>query len=101
MRAQDFSAWLSAIAGMSVEQRREALQALTKSMARPALRKQGLRLAKAASAAGARMRWGRRASSASRLKVGPIARAARSSAGAARTGCCDFAARVAGARSTP
>ena len=31
MRAQDFSAWLSAIAGMSVEQRREALQALTKS----------------------------------------------------------------------
>ena len=31
MRAQEFSAWLSAIAGMSVEQRREALQALTKS----------------------------------------------------------------------
>ena len=31
MRAQDFSAWLSAIAGMSVEQRREALQALTKA----------------------------------------------------------------------
>ena len=30
MRAQDFSAWLSAIAGMSVEQRRQALQALTK-----------------------------------------------------------------------
>ena len=31
MRAQDFSAWLSAIAGMSAEQRREALQALTKA----------------------------------------------------------------------
>ena len=31
MRAQDFSAWLSAIGGMSVEQRRQALQALTKS----------------------------------------------------------------------
>ena len=30
MRAQEFSAWLSAIAGMSVEQRRQALQALTK-----------------------------------------------------------------------
>ena len=29
MKAEDFSAWLSAIAGMSVEQRREALRALT------------------------------------------------------------------------
>jgi transposase-like protein len=31
MRAQDFSAWLSAIAAMSAEQRGEALQALTKA----------------------------------------------------------------------
>jgi hypothetical protein len=31
MRAQDFSAWLSAIAGLSAEQRREAVQALKKA----------------------------------------------------------------------
>jgi transposase-like protein len=31
MRAEDFSAWLSAIAGLSADQRREALQALTKA----------------------------------------------------------------------
>jgi transposase-like protein len=31
MRAEDFSAWLSAIAGLSADQRREALDALTKA----------------------------------------------------------------------
>ena len=31
MRTEDFSAWLSAIAGLSADQRREALQALTKA----------------------------------------------------------------------
>ena len=31
MRAEDFSAWLSAIAGLSADQRREALQAVTKA----------------------------------------------------------------------
>ena len=30
MRAEDFSAWLSAIAGLSVDQRREALDALSR-----------------------------------------------------------------------
>jgi hypothetical protein len=29
MRGEDFSAWLAAIAGLSADQRREALQALT------------------------------------------------------------------------
>ena len=31
MRAEDFSAWLSAIAGLSVDQRRDALDALSKA----------------------------------------------------------------------
>jgi hypothetical protein len=32
MRAEDFSGWLSPIAGMSADQRRQAFQALTKAV---------------------------------------------------------------------
>ena len=59
----------------------------------------GVSAKKGGSAVARRTRWERRASSASRLRAVPIARAARSSAGAARMGFCGFAARAAGAPS--
>ncbi len=52
MRAEDFSGWLSAIAGMSAEQRREAVRALTGvDEEADASGRRKLRLARAASAA--------------------------------------------------
>ena len=63
--------------------------------------KKELRLAKAASAARGRTRLERRALSGWKARAAPILPAAGSSAGAARTGCCGSAARVADARSTP
>ena len=61
MRAEEFLTWLSAIAGLSGEQRRQALQRLTKADGGLALREKALRLAKAASAGGGRTRLERRA----------------------------------------
>jgi hypothetical protein len=100
MRGEDFSAWLAAIGGMSAEQRRRGLQALMKATEGLAVRKKEPGPAKAARAAGGRTRLEWRASSGWKAMAAPIARAARSSAGAARTGCCGSAARVADARST-
>jgi hypothetical protein len=45
MRAEDFSDWLSAIAGMSAEQRRQGLQALTKGDGEAGASGEGIRCA--------------------------------------------------------
>ena len=100
MRAQDFPGWLAAIAGLSAEQRGEAVLALAKAgegAAAPedlAAPSPGKRRAKRTEDA-----LERRALSGWKAGAARIARVARSSAGAARTGCCDSAARVADARS--
>ena len=94
MKSEDFSVWLSAISGMSGAQRAEALTALEKSAADAGSSMRRRR------ANGARTRWERPASSGSSVRVVRIAPGGRSSAGAVRTGCCDIAARVAGALST-
>jgi hypothetical protein len=99
MRAADFSAWLSAIAGLSARQRREALEAASGeggqarsgpevSLEAPLARRRG--------AAAARTRSEQPVMSASRTRAVRIAQAERSSAGAARMGFCGFAARAAG-----
>ena len=98
MRAEDFAAWLSAISGMSEGQRREAMAALEKT-------------SEVGSAAGASAKKvGKRSRQEDALgttgvervavKAVPIARAAKSSAGATRTAFCGLAAKLAGARST-
>ena len=92
MKSEDFSIWLSAISGMSAVQRAEALAALEQAAGEAGPRRRR--------AIGARTRSERLGSSGSSVRAVPIARAARSSAGAVRTGFCVIAARVAGARST-
>ena len=101
MRAQEFSAWLSAIAGMSVEQRRQALQALTKADGEAGASEAGTASGKSGKRGRREDALERRASSGWKAGAARIAPAARSSAGAVRTGCCGSAARVADARSTP
>ena len=76
MKAEDFAAWLSAISGMSEGQRREAMAALEKASVVGGAPRERLRR-RAASAAARRTRWEGPASSASRLRAVPIARAAR------------------------
>src|SRR3984957_19220540 len=96
MKAEDFTAWLSAISGMNEGQRAEAVAALEKARSGP--RGEVLRRRRASMAA-KRTRWERPASSASRLRAVLIVRDARSSVGAARTDFCGFAARAVGAPS--
>ena len=104
MRGEDFLGWLSAIAGMSAEQRRDALLAL--------MRADGGSAATSEDLAGASPRKGgkrgrredaleRRASSGSNAGVAPTAAGGRSSPGAGRTLWRAIAARAAGAPSTP
>ena len=99
MKAEDFAAWLAAISGMSLAQRAEAFATLEEA---------GSGGAEAvAESSGQGPGKGRRREDAlgtaslsvSRLRGVLIARDARSSVGAARTGCCGSAARVAGAPS--
>ena len=114
MRAEDFSAWLSAIAGLSADQRREGLDALTNAdgaktgAASEDLTGVSPKRASAVAARihaarihAARIHLARPAMSGWKAKAARIARGARSSVGAARMGCCGFAARAADARSTP
>ena len=89
MLAEDFSAWLSAIAGMSAEQLLEAAQALAEgghevwSFGRRSF----IRRAKAASAAYGWTRLEPRALSGWKARAARIAPVARWSVGAARMGC--------------
>ena len=102
MRAQDFPGWLAAIAGLSAEQRGEAVLALAKAGEGAAAPEDLAALHRESDApSGRRTRLERQALSGWKAGAARIARVARSSAGAARTGCCDSAARVADARSTP
>ena len=104
MKAEDFSAWLTAIGGLSAAQRREALQALERAggRGRGALgarrrRRRGSRRSEAL----ARTRSEARVMSVWKAKGVRTARAARSSPGGVRMGFRGFAARAADARSTP
>ena len=97
MKVEDFAAWLSAISGMSEDQRREAMVALEKASvvggAAAASAKKGGKRGRQEDALGT--------TGVERVAARgvPIARAAKSSAGAARMGFCGFAARAAGAPS--
>src|SRR3984957_7467728 len=97
MKAEDFTAWLSAISGMNEGQRTEAIAALEKASAVGAEGEVPRR--RPASVAAKRTRWERPASSVSRLRDVLIAGDARSSVGAARTDFCGFAAKAVGAPS--
>src|ERR1700719_3277082 len=104
MKAEEFSAWLSAIAGLSGAQRGEALEALKRAEGGEG--RSGSEVspeagrARRRGAGAERTRLEQPVTSASRPKAAHIARAEKSSAGAARTAFCGFAARAAGARST-
>jgi hypothetical protein len=104
MKAEDFSAWLSAIAGLSGAQRGEALEALKRAEGGEARSgsevSPGRGGARRRGAAAERMGLDRPAMSVWKARAAHIARAAKSSAGAAHTAFCGFAARAAGARST-
>ena len=102
MRDQDFSAWLSEIAGMSVEQRRQALQALAKPDG------EGF-ASEAGTGSGKSGKRGRRGDALGTRGVERVESqgcphcAGREIVGWGRSdgGCCGSAARLAGARSTP
>ena len=97
MKPEDFAAWLLAISGMSEGQRREAMAALEKASVvgdeAGASAKKGSKRSRQEDALGT--------TSVERVAAQgcPLARAERSSAGAARMGFYDFAARAAGAPS--
>ena len=97
LKAEDFTAWLSAISGMNEGQRAEAVAALEKARAVGA---EGRGSAKKAG------KHGRQEDALGTTSVGRVAaqgcphlRDARSSVGAARTDFCGFAARAVGAPS--
>ena len=98
MKADDFAAWLSAISGMNEGQRTEAVAALEKAGAA------GADGGAWASKAGKRGRQEDALGTTGVERVAAqgclIVRAAKWSAGAARTDVCGFAARAAGAPST-
>src|SRR5271167_247909 len=104
MKAEDFSGWLCAIAGLSAAQRGAALEALKRAEGQEARSGSGLRRRRSGprrrSVTVARTRLERPAMSVWKARAVPIARAEKSSAGAARMAFCGFAARAAGARST-
>ena len=107
MRAEDFSAWLSRIAGLSAAaaagspcRRSAGGETGKREIPRREIRRRAKRRRAASAAAVARTHSEQPVTSASRPKAVRIARAARSSAGVARTDFCGFAARVAGAHST-
>ena len=98
MKAEDFAAWVLAISRISEGQRREAMRALEKTSG-------------AGGAAGASAKnGGKRSRQEDALGTTGVERvaaqgcphcaAAKSSVGADRTGYCDSAAKLAGARST-
>ena len=98
MKAEDFSAWLSAIAGLSAEQRgkrcrRSRRGARRRGLPRRRIGRRGLRR-KASGAVIGRTRL-ERAMSVWKARAVRIARPAKSSAGAARTDFCASAARAA------
>jgi hypothetical protein len=57
MRAEDFSTWLSAIAGMSAEQRRQALQRLATADGEVGASGEGVGLAKGQARPGEGCAW--------------------------------------------
>ena len=97
MKAEDFTAWLSAISGMNEGQRTEAIAALEKASA------VGAEGGASAKKAGKRGRQKDALGTASVERVAAqgclIAGDARSSVGAARTDFCGFAAKAVGAPS--